>query len=644
MTAVPASGGRAAALAGRASGEGLRLVRLTSFEPAAYVAPEHREAHERRFSTLLVDEASARRGGIGEVVRALNPRGERFAVKRLRLRESDGDLSDALRATFEAEYDAHRALASLRGFPRLFGRGIVDGEPAIVMEWIDGVTLEEAARSLAVDDEGRLSPLTAARIGRDLFDLLASMAYLDRGLAHRDVSLRNVMVDTSRLSLADQVEEGSFQLVLIDFGSAAVLSGGDSSLTGRFGAMGGATADFAPPEMLADDGADAALRRSPAVDVYAAAGVVYALLEGHPPYDLSYGARAERGGLTAARLKAEFAAPAAEGAHSAAADVRSVLEREPEVAVAVGRAAAELDGAPAPGRVRPALSAVDGQLSGLLDACLAPRQDARPSAAAVRDALALFCSQYSDNVARALRGDPLADCPLGGGSFRGRRGGRARRAARLAFRALSAAVALGAAAGVGVLVHGMSVSFPADGPWWSGPVPGPLAALVLVLPLTGALAVRGRASGTILGLASGVLGDLLGATVVGMLVALTAWPSAAVEEALYATLLLCAAAPLPLLVADCALAPPRAIRPRAGAAARPVLPWGGGDEAAPDGLPAASRGAAPELESESASGPGLGPAPESGSRSEFALASGGDRAEETEAEYELMDDREEETA
>lgn len=438
MTAAPASGGRAAALAGRAGGEGLRLVRLTSFEPAAYVAPEHREAHERRFSTLLVDEASARRGGIGEVVRALNPRGERFAVKRLRLRESDDDLSDALRATFEAEYDAHRALASLRGFPRLFGRGLVDGEPAIVMEWIDGVTLEEAARSLAVDDAGRLSPLTAARIGRDLFDLLASMAYLDRGLAHRDVSLRNVMVDTSRLFLADQVEEGAFQLVLIDFGSAAALSGGDSSLTGRFGAMGGATADFAPPEMLADDGADAALRRSPAVDVYAAAGVVYALLEGHPPYDLSYGARAERGGLTAARLKAEFAAPAAEGAHSAAADVRSVLEREPEVAVAVGRAAAELDCAPAPGQVRLALSAVDGQLSGLLDACLAPRQDARPSAAAVRDALTLFCSQYSDNVARALRGEPLADCPLGGGSFRRRRGGRAWRSARCRLRWRSA--------------------------------------------------------------------------------------------------------------------------------------------------------------------------------------------------------------
>ncbi len=32
----------------------------------------------------------------------------------------------------------------------------------------------------------------------------------------------------------------------------------------------------------------------------------------------------------------------------------------------------------------------------------------------MREALALFCSQYADNVARALRGEPLAPCPLGG--------------------------------------------------------------------------------------------------------------------------------------------------------------------------------------------------------------------------------------
>ncbi len=40
----------------------------------------------------------------------------------------------------------------------------------------------------------------------------------------------------------------------------------------------GATADFAPPEMLSDDIPGLAeLRKSPAIDVYAAASVVYQL-------------------------------------------------------------------------------------------------------------------------------------------------------------------------------------------------------------------------------------------------------------------------------------------------------------------------------------------------------------------------------
>lgn len=67
----------------------VRLVRVEAFEPAVYVAPEHRDAYERRFVTLLVDEASRRRGGVGEVLHARNPRGERFALKRLR--RSDGE-------------------------------------------------------------------------------------------------------------------------------------------------------------------------------------------------------------------------------------------------------------------------------------------------------------------------------------------------------------------------------------------------------------------------------------------------------------------------------------------------------------------------------------------------------------------------
>lgn len=556
----------------------MRLVRVASFEPAIYIAPENRAAYDGRFATLLVDEASARRGGIGEVVRAISPRGEQFALKRLRLAEISGDQgaggADALGAAFDAEYEAHRSLASLRGFPRLFGRGRIGDDPVIVMEWIEGVTLEAAARELAVDDAGRLSPLTAARIGRDLFDLLARMAYVEGGLVHRDVSLRNVMVNTARLSVADQVEEGAFELMLVDFGSATVRESGSPSLTARYGAVCGATADFAPPEMLTDDVPGVGdMRRSPAVDVYAAAGVLYALLEGHAPYDLSFAARSDRGGRSAFRIKTDFAPEPPAGAHGTAADLGAVLAREPEVAVAVGRAAAELGSAPAAHRVRLALAVVDGQLDGLLDACLVPQQARRPKAAAVRDALALFCSQYADNIARALRGEPLAPCPLGGTAPRLRRRRRLRRAARLAAAALSVATAAAAAISAGVLANGMPVAFPAAGPWWEGPLPG-AAAVALLLPLACALLLRGRGGGTSLGLVLGVLGDLLGAMAAGLLIALVAWPGGGVREALHAALFLAAAAPLPMLTADRALADVASLGPAASARLRPVLPWG----------------------------------------------------------------------
>src|SRR5699024_4987208 len=117
---------------------------------------------------------------------------------------------------FRREYECHRALSGLKGFPRLFGCGQVDGVPAIVMEWVDGLTLEAACRHVAVDDEGRLSPLTAARMGRDLFDVLSRMELVDGGFSHGDVTRANVMVRTSHLPLAEQVEEGVFDLVLVD--------------------------------------------------------------------------------------------------------------------------------------------------------------------------------------------------------------------------------------------------------------------------------------------------------------------------------------------------------------------------------------------------------------------------------------------
>ena len=186
------------------------------------------DSYKRRFGTLFVDESTRRRGGIGSVVRATNVLGEQFALKTLVIPERDERASEAeceryeagLKTAFRQEFECHKAVSGLKGFPHLYGMGEVAGTPAIVMEWVCGETLVHVCDALAVDGAGRMPTLVAAQIGRDVFDLLAHLDFLEGGFVHRDISLANVMVRTSRLSLAEQVEEGFFDVCLIDFGSS----------------------------------------------------------------------------------------------------------------------------------------------------------------------------------------------------------------------------------------------------------------------------------------------------------------------------------------------------------------------------------------------------------------------------------------
>lgn len=132
---------------------GLRLARVDGFEPAIALGQDELPAYLRRFTMLFADDATMRRGGIGRVTRAVNAQGEAVALKQLILPtrdEFDDAAHEALVAKFKAafreEYECHRALSGLKGFPRLYGWGEVDGVPAIVMEWVEGETLAACVR------------------------------------------------------------------------------------------------------------------------------------------------------------------------------------------------------------------------------------------------------------------------------------------------------------------------------------------------------------------------------------------------------------------------------------------------------------------------------------------------------------------
>lgn len=500
---------------------GLRLARVDGFEPAVALGTDELPAYLRRFTMLFADDATMRRGGIGRVTRAVNAQGEAVALKQLILPtrdEFDDDVAhEALvtkfKAAFREEYECHRALSGLKGFPRLYGWGEVDGVPAIVMEWVEGETLARLRPRLAVDDAGRLSPLVAARLGRDLFDLLCRMNLVGEGFVHRDISPANIMVRTARLPLDRQLAEGTFDLCLIDFGSSLALepasavagTGGKESFTERYATLRRATVAYAPPEMLTDDIAGLrVLRMSPAIDVYAAASTVYELIAGVAPYEVAPGASGTSGSrkktrdiASPYRLKMDTRPDYPAGAHAPGCDLTKLLRREPDVALAAAEQAQQMGLEPGSEELRDALAFVDAQLFDVVMACLSCNQGDRPEPAAVEAALTTFCDHYAQNVGRSLRGEPLTPCPMDAS------GRVARRAAMIGAAAVCGLVWAVVVVSAALLASGARATVTVGYISWSGALPGIVAALALALPgmvgiAAGALA-RDRRAGFLQG-------------------------------------------------------------------------------------------------------------------------------------------------
>lgn len=559
--------------------QNMRLVRVEDFQPAEALADHERNGFVGRFSILFLDDNSLQHGGVGQILKATTPLGEVLAVKQMLPPDASAETPAAQRAAaasaqdqFEQEYQVSKALSVLRSVPRVYGRGVINGTPCMIMEWIEGITLTEAARVMAVDDEGRISPLVAARIGRDLFDILTSMSYVADGFAHRDLSLRNIMVDTSRQSLAEQVEEGRFELRLIDFGSAVALgSAADATATSPTTSAKkhyGATPAFASPEMLAGVFAMEEARVSSAVDVYAAGSILHALLEGRPPFDVNDGEEVPDA-AAAYQVKTQFAPGELTGAHGAAVDVAAVLAHEPEVAVAVAMASASLDGMPSANRLRLALSKIDDGLLPLVHATLQVASEKRPSAAQIRDALQLFCDTYHDNISRALHGEPLISCAFGEDARRTfKRKRRTRKVIRVALNAASWAICVSVAVLTGLLTHGMDVSFPFGMGLYEGAIPGAVVGAALLIPaVVGMLAQRRARFRFDKGLLQAIIGMLISDVVVCVGIGACTWPEDVVQT-LFAAVFLISAAACIGYVANCAFVQPYA-SPQLGAPVNP---------------------------------------------------------------------------
>lgn len=273
------------------------LFQLESFDTAAPVNPADEELAKRRFMTLMVTAHRSSHGNTGLVLQAHNTSNERFAVKVL----ADNTLMRALGtntpsrtadesamhlANTAALFEEYRNLcrvSHLRGFPHVYGYGTCQGEPLILMEWIEGTSLDKVASMLPHDGEG-VTCAAAASVGCAVLGTLLSTQNLETPLVHRDLSPANIMFRTNELGIDEQVQTLAFKPCLVDMGSSVPALGSDT-LTQRADIWRYATPAYAAPEMLTRDIPNIAeLRRSPSVDAYAIASILYELYSGHTPF------------------------------------------------------------------------------------------------------------------------------------------------------------------------------------------------------------------------------------------------------------------------------------------------------------------------------------------------------------------------
>ena len=273
------------------------LFQLESFDTAVPVNPADEELAKRRFMTLIVKADRSSHGNTGLVLQAHNTSNERFAVKML----ADNTLMRALGtntpsrtadesamhlANTAALFEEYRNLcrvSHLRGFPHVYGYGTCQGEPLILMEWIEGTSLDKAASMLPHDGEG-VTCAAAASVGCAVLGTLLSTQNLETPLVHRDLSPANIMFRTNELGIDEQVQALAFKPCLVDMGSSVPALGSDT-LTQRADIWRYATPAYAAPEMLTRDIPNVAeLRRSPSVDVYAIASILYEPYSGHTPF------------------------------------------------------------------------------------------------------------------------------------------------------------------------------------------------------------------------------------------------------------------------------------------------------------------------------------------------------------------------
>ena len=197
------------------------------------------------------------RGGMGVVYRARDSRlGRIVAIKML----TEGFSGNAeMLQRFYREASQTGALRH-NNIVIVYDAGDQDGEPYIVMEYVEGEPLDKAIKRQRLQLEHALSVVE---------QICLALAYAHRnGVIHRDIKPANVIVRA----------DGSVKL--LDFGIARDETRVDTSITSTGSLVG--TPPYMAPERFGGGGIDS---RS---DIFSAGVLLYLLVTGRLPFDAEY--------------------------------------------------------------------------------------------------------------------------------------------------------------------------------------------------------------------------------------------------------------------------------------------------------------------------------------------------------------------
>ena len=193
------------------------------------------------------------RGGMGVVYRAERADGQLTHSAAIKLLPAGLDDPSA-RILFLRERQILAGLAH-QGIARLLDAGqLADGRPYLVMERVDGVSIDQYARDLPLDQKLRL-----------FLSVCRAVSYAHANLVvHRDIKPSNILVTWNG------------ETKLLDFGIARMLDASSSGIT-REARL---TPDYASPEQVRGEAP------TTATDVYSLGAVLYVMLTGRKPHQI----------------------------------------------------------------------------------------------------------------------------------------------------------------------------------------------------------------------------------------------------------------------------------------------------------------------------------------------------------------------